>query len=448
MTRAQAEGALDEHARAKADGRRIALPALLIKRGYLPALVCRRLCTEIDAEKSGDGSGPVRTSGATTPRPRAAEPKADPAKADPPRSKTSGVRPSRAPARPLPRGSKSSDSMRGLARARPGAERAERPVPASSAELEADTHTDSDDGTTHRPGGDLATDRLQPTSAPEAVVSVLEADLPGLKVIEQIGSGSMGFVFRARQRMLGRHVALKVLSTDGVPPAAVERFRDEALLAARLRHGNIAWVLGTGAAPGFLYIIMEYVKGRDLAAILADRGPLPEFRALEVAAKIADALEHVHGKGVVHQDVKPSNVIVREDGEPVLSDFGLAASLDGDHGVAHHKTLFGTYPYLPPEDLLRGRRTPSAAGDLYALGVTLFRMLTGELPYGCSDVLSLREAIRKRGCPDLEGRAPAPLAPLTREALRLALEVRPRRRFESAQAMAHALREAQSDLTS
>lgn len=268
---------------------------------------------------------------------------------------------------------------------------------------------------------------------------VFESELPGLEIHRRIGRGGMGMVFRARQRLLDRDVAVKVIPFLRSPaPELVRRFKDEARLAARLRHPGVAWVVDAGSTPRFLYLVLEYVAGRDLALELLERRTLSESEALGIAEQIGWALHHAHQCGVVHQDLKPANVIIRPDGQAVVTDFGLAASLDGLGGMVDHPRLFGTLPFLPPEDLQRGRRVPSAGADLYALGVTLFRMLTGRLPYASTSISELIQ-LTGEGPPRAASHGGPPISEGTQQLLARAMAPDSGARFSSARELVEAI---------
>ena len=226
----------------------------------------------------------------------------------------------------------------------------------------------------------------RPATAAEAVPA--EPGLPferlgDFRLLRALASGGMGVVYEAVQEPLGRRVALKVLRADlRSSPEARERFRREARAVARLRHPHIVSVFASGEEAGVLWIAMDLVEGRGLDAILraaAGEGrPIPAARAARWCAGLARALEYAHGRGVVHRDVKPSNVWIADDGGPMLLDFGVAR--EEGAGAATLTTAFvGSVPYAAPEQLA-GRKVDGRA-DVYGLGVTLYQCLAGELPF-------------------------------------------------------------------
>jgi serine/threonine protein kinase len=197
---------------------------------------------------------------------------------------------------------------------------------------------------------------------------------------EVVGTGGMSSVYRAVDTLLERNVALKILHPHyGDDPEYVERFRREARSVAQLSHPNIVTVIDRGEADGQQYIVFEYVDGESLKQLVDRTGPLPARRAVEFGLQVAEALAFAHNAGLVHRDVKPQNVLVTEDGEAKVTDFGIARSLDVEHGVTQTGTVLGTSNYLSPEQA-RGQ-TVTPATDVYSLGVVLYELLTGEVPF-------------------------------------------------------------------
>src|SRR5256886_1313819 len=189
----------------------------------------------------------------------------------------------------------------------------------------------------------------------------------------------MSSVFKARDTLLERRVALKVLHphfTDD--DQYVERFRREARAVASLSHPNIVTILDRGEDEGRQFIVFELVEGRTLAEILQEEGRLPVRRALEIAIQVARGLAFAHEHGLVHRDVKPQNVILNGDGRAKVTDFGIARSLDVQ-GVTQSGTVLGTSNYIAPEQA--SGQAVDQTTDVYSLGVVLFELLTGEVPF-------------------------------------------------------------------
>jgi tRNA A-37 threonylcarbamoyl transferase component Bud32 len=200
------------------------------------------------------------------------------------------------------------------------------------------------------------------------------------EVEELAGKGGMSSVYRARDRVLGRRVALKILhehfSTDD---EYVERFRREARAIARLNHPNIVTVIDRGEFEGRQFIVFEHVPGENLKDVVRRHGPLPVPQAVALTHQVARALAFAHEHGIVHRDVKPQNVLLDENGSPKVTDFGIARSLDPKEGLTETGTLLGTSDYIAPEQA-SGKRVDERS-DQYSLGVLLYELLTGEVPY-------------------------------------------------------------------
>jgi serine/threonine-protein kinase len=213
-------------------------------------------------------------------------------------------------------------------------------------------------------------------------VSVVGELLAGRYELEELsGSGGMSRVYRARDRQLGRLVAIKVLHERFADdPAYVDRFRREARAVARLSHPNIVTIIDRGEADGSQYIVFEHVDGENLKQLVARVGPLPVRRALDLGIEIARALAFAHANGVVHRDVKPQNVLLR-DGAAKVTDFGIARADDLELGTGDTEagTVLGTADYISPEQA-RGERATELS-DEYSLGVLLYELLTGRVPY-------------------------------------------------------------------
>jgi predicted Ser/Thr protein kinase len=196
---------------------------------------------------------------------------------------------------------------------------------------------------------------------------------------ELVGSGGMSSVYRARDRLLERNVALKILHEHyGADGQAVERFRREARAVAQLSHPNIVTVIDRGEEAGRQFIVFEYIDGSTLKDVVGERGPLPIREAVELAIGVAHGLAFAHQNGLVHRDVKPQNVILNGDGKPKVTDFGIARSLDVS-GVTQTGTVLGTSHYIAPEQA--SGQPVDVYTDVYSLGAVLYELLTGEVPF-------------------------------------------------------------------
>jgi hypothetical protein len=224
----------------------------------------------------------------------------------------------------------------------------------------------------------------------------------------------MGVVYRAEHRVMGRVVALKVLSTGVTAnPTAVDRFRREVRLASRLNHPHIVTAYDADEAGGLHFLVMEFVEGASLAQVVWDRGPLPVAMACECARQAALGLQHAHDRGMIHRDIKPHNLMLTKTGQVKILDFGLArvASAEGvdpasvtAQALTQPQTLVGTPDFLSPEQArsiaLDGR------SDLYSLGCTLYFLLTGNPPYGGAGAYAKMIAHFKDPIPDLTAARP------------------------------------------
>ncbi|HWY86467.1 MAG TPA: serine/threonine-protein kinase, partial [Gemmataceae bacterium] len=206
---------------------------------------------------------------------------------------------------------------------------------------------------------------------------------PQLEILELLGKGGMGAVYKARQPGLDRLVALKILPLDaGSDPAFSERFTREARALAKLNHANIVGVFDFGQTNGLYYFLMEYVDGVNLRQAMR-AGNLMAEEALKIVPQICEALQFVHDEGVVHRDIKPENILLDKRGRVKIADFGLAKMLRTkvDRGLTGTHQIMGTPHYMAPEQI-QGTRDVDHRADIYSLGVTFYEMLTGELPLG------------------------------------------------------------------
>ena len=209
-------------------------------------------------------------------------------------------------------------------------------------------------------------------------------------VIDRAGVGGMAEVYRARDELLGRDVAVKVLSDKFSRDSAfVERFRREAQSAANLNHPNIASIYDYGDDGGTYFIVMEYIDGKPLSDVIGAEAPLMPERAAEIASDVALALERAHASGLVHRDIKPGNIMLDSGGQTKVTDFGIARALtaDGEATMTQTGMVIGTASYLSPEQA-QGNPVDQRS-DVYALGCVLYEMLTGSAPFTGDSPLSI-----------------------------------------------------------
>jgi hypothetical protein len=252
-----------------------------------------------------------------------------------------------------------------------------------------------------------------------------------------LGTGGMSSVYRAHDKLLERPVALKVLHEHfSHDPEYVERFRREARAIAKVSHPNIVTVIDRGEFDESQFIVFEHVPGETLKDVVAREGPLPVEEALAVAHQVARALAYAHERGIVHRDVKPHNVLLDEDGGAKVTDFGLARSLDLEHDITQTGTLLGTCDYISPEQA--SGQTVDERSDQYSLGVLLYELLTGEVPYPAESYMAA--ALRHMRDPVPSVRERRPDVPVrVDELVQRAMAKRPEARFPSTAALVAAL---------
>jgi len=251
------------------------------------------------------------------------------------------------------------------------------------------------------------------------------------QILEMLGLGGMGAVYKARDTELDRLIALKVIRPDiARHPEALARFRQELLTARQVSHKNVVRIFDIGEGDGIKFITMEYVPGRDLRSILADRGKLPVSEALPIVRQICSALEAAHAEGVIHRDLKPGNVMREEQGRIVVMDFGLARSLEDTAKMTQTGALLGTVEYMSPEQALASKL--DARSDLFTIGLIFYELLTGNTPYRAdSGLASLVKRTQERAIPviEVDPSLPKPVSDMVAKCL----ERDPAQRFQSAQ---------------
>lgn len=200
------------------------------------------------------------------------------------------------------------------------------------------------------------------------------------KVLSLIGKGGMGAVYKCEDKMLGRIVAIKELNTLlTTDPNFVQRFRQEAQLQAKLIHPHIVSLHTFFEEFGQYYMVMEYAEGKTVKDLVRQIGPVPEQRALHILKQVLQALTYAHSKNIIHRDIKPVNIILDSKDEIKILDFGIARIM-GEQGLTQTGQQLGTVTYMSPEQV-KALKDIDARSDIYSLGVTLFEMLSGRLPY-------------------------------------------------------------------
>ncbi|MBA3378670.1 MAG: protein kinase [Chloroflexia bacterium] len=278
-------------------------------------------------------------------------------------------------------------------------------------------------------------DRTQPTSAAGEQPRLLAGRYD---VIEVIGSGASAITWRGHDRRLDRQVAIKILRREGEQDAAyVQRFEREARTSASVSNGHVVNIYDVGQQDGWLYLVMQFVDGEDLKHLIARRGPLPLAEAREITRQILDGLAAIHRAGILHRDIKPQNVLVDRAGVVRVADFGIAQTAT-DAGLTVAGTAVGTAAYMAPEQAQAG--SLSEATDIYAVGVVLYEMLTGALPFDRSTAMATMLAHVQQQPMAPSQRAPRQNIPSRFDGIVLqAMSKNPQDRFRSATAMARAL---------
>ena len=224
-------------------------------------------------------------------------------------------------------------------------------------------------------------DHLHPYQADQLLAGYTKFDLGPYVVVDSIGQGGMGQVFKAEHTMMGRTVAIKVLPKSKTTPEAIDSFMREIRVLAQLDHHNLVRAYDAGNDGKVYYLVTEYVPGTDLRRLVRHGDPLSMEDAATIISQAALGLDHAHGRGLIHRDVKPGNLLVTPDGHTKVSDLGLAGFFGEEHEVDPRSgKIVGTADYLSPDQI----RTPwdlTPAADIYGLGCTLYYAVTGKVPF-------------------------------------------------------------------
>ena len=267
----------------------------------------------------------------------------------------------------------------------------------------------------------------------------LKRAIPGYEILGELGRGSMGVVYHARQVRLNRHCALKmILGGAHADAVASIRFQAEAEAVARLQHPNVVQIHSIGEADGLPFFEMEYVDGGSLDKAIGGT-PWPARRAAALVEPLAHAIADAHRLGLIHRDLKPGNILLAADGTPKIADFGLAKSLNLDRGLTGTEAIMGTPSYMAPEQAEGKAKQVGPLADVYALGTILYELLTGRPPFKGATVLDTLEQV-KSAEPVPPSRL-VPGVPRDLETIGLkCLQKEPARRYASAESLAEDLR--------
>jgi len=214
------------------------------------------------------------------------------------------------------------------------------------------------------------------------------------EILQILGEGGMGAVYRARDREVNRTVALKVIRPELTGNSAIlDRFKQELVLSHQVTHKNVVRIYDMGDAEGIKFITMEYIEGQDLRSLIAQQKVFQPEEAVEMMRQVCRALEATHAVGVIHRDLKPQNIMRDKQGRVVVMDFGLARLLDSDGGMTQTGAIVGTMEYMSPE---QGLGKPlDERSDLFAVGLIFYELLTGKMPYKADSALAVWSSARR-----------------------------------------------------
>src|SRR5512138_1438182 len=218
------------------------------------------------------------------------------------------------------------------------------------------------------------------------------------QIVEELGGGGMGKVYRALDTKVGEEIAVKLIKPEiAADKTAIERFKNELKIARKIVHKNVGRVYDLNEEKGSYYFTMEYVRGEDLKAFIQSSGQMAIGTSLRIARQVADGLAEAHELGIVHRDLKPSNIMIDRHGNARIMDFGIAR-LTGAKGITGASVMIGTPEYMSPEQV-EGKEA-GFTSDLYSLGIVLFEMLTGRVPFEGETALSVAVKQKSEAPPD------------------------------------------------
>jgi len=271
------------------------------------------------------------------------------------------------------------------------------------------------------------------------MIDLVGQNLGQYQILSEIAKGGMSTVYLARQTSMNRDVAIKILPPSMLHETTfIERFNREVSIITRLQHPHILPVYDYGEFHDMPYIVMAYLSGGTLTDLIKQQGPMDIADVARIVDEIADALDYAHGKGIIHRDFKPGNVLLDEQGNTYLADFGLAKLREAASTITRTTTMLGTPAYMPPEQVDASDLTPAA--DLYALGVTIFQMLTGRVPFeGNTTQVLIAHAMQP--IPNLRDFRPT-IPAAAQQVFNTAMAKNPNDRYASAKKFAQALKTA------
>ena len=264
------------------------------------------------------------------------------------------------------------------------------------------------------------------------------------ELLDVVGEGGMSVVYKARDGILDRIVAVKILKDEFAKDAGfVEKFRAEALSVARISHPNIVNIFDVGDQDSTYYIVMEYVDGYTLKHLIREQGPLPVEKAVDIAIMVCDGVHHAHEKGIIHRDIKPHNILITEQGMVKVADFGIAQAVSAGT-ITYNNNIVGSVHYFSPEQA-KGEPVKGTA-DIYSIGCILYEMVTGKVPFNADSPITI--ALRHINEEPVSPRTINPDIPTDLEAIIFkAMAKQPGQRFQTAHEMRNALLKVQQTIS-